>query len=109
MLLILQKTLKSIQLHQHQFFERLGGALSLAATPGAWTQARAKLRHSAFVELNEAAVLAPLEVVPETLARWQGLHEYGAHRVPVGAMILDAKYCEMCGCNFLRRARSRDR
>jgi hypothetical protein len=72
MLLILQKTLKSIQLHLHEFFERLCGAVSLAATPGAWTQARAKLRHSAFVELNEAAVLAPLEAVPETLARWQG-------------------------------------
>jgi hypothetical protein len=72
MLLILQKTLKSIQLHLHEFFERLCGAVSLAATPGAWTQARAKLHHSAFIELNEAAVLAPLEAAPETLARWQG-------------------------------------
>jgi len=45
----------------------------------------------------------------DALARWQGLHEYATHRVPVGAMILDAKYCEMCGCNFLRRGRSKDR
>ena len=72
MLLILQKTLKSIQLHLHEFFGRLGGAASSAATPGAWTQARAKLRHSAFIELNEVAVLAPLEAAPETLTRWQG-------------------------------------
>ena len=73
MLLVLQKTLKSLQLHLHEFFERLAhGAPWSAATPGAWTQARAKLRHSAFIELNEVAVLAPLEAVPEALARWQG-------------------------------------
>lgn len=72
-LLVLQKTLKSLQLHLHEFFERLaGGAAEQAASPGAWTQARAKLRHSAFIEINEAAVLAPLEAVPEALARWQG-------------------------------------
>ena len=73
MLLVLQKTLKSLQLHLHEFFERLAdGAPWSAATPGAWTQARAKLRHSAFIELNEVAVLAPLEAVPEALARWRG-------------------------------------
>jgi hypothetical protein len=33
---------------------------------------------------------------------------YETH-VPVGAIILDTKYCEFCGCNFLRRARSKDR
>src|SRR2546425_5456391 len=40
---------------------------------------------------------------------WQGPYEYKSHRVPVGAMILDAKYCEMCGRNFLRRAQSKNR
>ena len=40
---------------------------------------------------------------------WQGLHDYEAHRAPLGALILDAKYCEMCGCNFLRRAQSKNR
>jgi len=45
----------------------------------------------------------------DALTRWQGLHEYETHRVPVGAVILDAKYCEMCGCSFLRRAQSEDR
>ncbi len=39
----------------------------------------------------------------------QGLHEYEIHRVPLGALVLDAKYCELCGCNFLRRAKSKDR
>lgn len=72
-LLLLQKSLKSLQLHLHEFFARLApGAPGAAATPGAWTQARAKLRHTAFIELNEAAVLAPLEAAPEGLARWQG-------------------------------------
>jgi hypothetical protein len=44
-----------------------------------------------------------------SLAGWQGLHEYETHRVPFGAMILDAKYCELCGRNFLRKARSKTR
>ena len=56
MLLVLRKSLKSLQLALHEFFERLaGGAARDAATPGAWTRARAKLRHTAFIELNEAA------------------------------------------------------
>lgn len=38
-----------------------------------------------------------------------GVHDYEAHRVPLGALILDAKYCELCGCNFLRRVQSKDR
>jgi len=72
-LLVLQKSLKSLQLRLHEFFAQLAGATAAdAATPGAWTQARAKLRHRAFIELNEAAVLAPLEAAPAALALWQG-------------------------------------
>ncbi len=41
--------------------------------------------------------------------RCRALHEYETHRVPVGATILDAKYCELCGRNFLRRVPSDDR
>ena len=90
MLLVLQKTLKSIQLHLHEFFEHLAdGAASHAATPGAWTQARAKLRHSAFIELNEVAVLAPLQAAPESLAYWQGHRllalDSSLLRLPAGA------------------------
>jgi hypothetical protein len=71
-LLVLQKSLKSLQLHLHEFFERLtDGHEWQSATPGAWTQARAKLRHTAFIELNQAAVLAPLEAASH-LHRWQG-------------------------------------
>ncbi len=59
------------------------------------------------MRLRSHIAAAPGRIYP--LGRWHGLHEYETHRVPVGAMILDAKYCEFCGCNFLRRARSRDR
>jgi len=45
----------------------------------------------------------------DRLGRWQGLHEYVSHTVPLGAKILDAKYCEWCGCNFLREAKSANR
>jgi len=57
MLLVLQKTIKSLQLHLHEFFGTLTGAAKHAVTPSAWTQARAKLRHTAFIELNQVAVL----------------------------------------------------
>jgi len=50
---------------------------------------------------------APSRIDP--LARWLGLHEYETHRVSVGALTLDAKYCELCGCNFLRIVRSKNR
>lgn len=54
-LMLLQKTTRSIQRHLHAFFDqhRPGGH----ATPGAWTQARAKLCHSAFIELNQQVLL----------------------------------------------------
>lgn len=74
MLMLLQKTLKSLQLHLHEFFASLTGDASAAATPGAWTQARTKLKHTAFIELNEVAVLdviyGPGTLPPATL--WQG-------------------------------------
>jgi hypothetical protein len=57
------------------------------------------------VRLHTAAVPGRLD----PLEPWHGLHEYEVHRVPVGAMILDAKYCELCGCTFLRNAKSKNR
>jgi len=50
---------------------------------------------------------APSRNIP--IGQWPGPHDYEAHRAPLGAVILDAKYCELCGCNFLRRAESKDR
>jgi hypothetical protein len=58
LVLILQKSIRSIQLHLHDFFQHLaddGPVLSVSAS--AWTQARSKLSHTAFIELNQHAVL----------------------------------------------------
>lgn len=75
MLLILQKSAKSLQRHLHEFFARWAeGTLSPGTSKGAWTQARAKLSHTAFLELNEQAVLATA-YAPEhqaSLGRWRG-------------------------------------
>jgi hypothetical protein len=58
MLMILQKTLRSVQLHLNDLLAQLGGEeWANSVTGGGWTQARAKLRHGAFIELNERAIV----------------------------------------------------
>jgi len=55
--LVLQKTVRSIQLHLHDFFATLApGSQTVKAS--SWCEARMKLRHTAFIELNERAILA---------------------------------------------------
>lgn len=75
MLFTLQKTVKSIQRHLHEFLDELaGGSLFEPVTPGAWTHARAKLKHTAFIELNRGSVL-PVIYDPEqsqNMKRWRG-------------------------------------
>jgi hypothetical protein len=75
MLFVLQKTVKSIQRHLHEFLEELtGGAVFESVTPGAVTHARAKLKPTAFIELNQQTVL-PVVYAPEQAAqlkRWRG-------------------------------------
>ncbi len=73
MVFLLQKTVRSIQLHLHDFFESLG-RWSQAVTSSAWSQARLKLKHSAFIELNERAVLAEVYGPQNSAAvrRWKG-------------------------------------
>jgi len=75
MLFTLQKTVKSIQRHLHEFLDELaGGELFESVTPGAWTHARAKLKHTAFIELNHACVL-PAIYAPtrrQQIQRWHG-------------------------------------
>ncbi|HVV71480.1 MAG TPA: IS4 family transposase [Verrucomicrobiae bacterium] len=58
MLLLLQKTTKSVQRHVQSFFQQMGRVAGSTVTPGAWTQARAKLSHTALIELNQEVVLA---------------------------------------------------
>ena len=57
LLLVLQKSAKSIQLHLNEFFAQWLPQAWGRPTPGAWTRARAKLSPRAFSELNEQAVL----------------------------------------------------
>jgi hypothetical protein len=75
MLFILQKTVKSIQRHLHEFFNELGGGeMFESVTPGAWTHARAKLKHTAFIELNDQIVLPWIDDPQQNpnLNRWRG-------------------------------------
>jgi hypothetical protein len=74
MLLLLQKTTKSVQRHLHSFFHQLWPGAEGGVSGGAWTQARAKLSHRAFIELNQA-VLLPEFYGPEHEAHrrtWRG-------------------------------------
>ena len=52
---LLQKTLRSLQLHLNDFAEQLG--VERWVSKGGWPQGRAKLRHTTFIDLNERAVL----------------------------------------------------
>ena len=73
MLFELQKTVKSIQRHLHEFLDELaGGELFESVTSGAWTHARAKLKHTAFIELNRTCVVPTLYSEGRPLQRWRG-------------------------------------
>jgi IS4 transposase len=53
---LLQKTVRSVQLHLNEFFDRLDQRLE-PVSASAWSQARLKLSHTAFIELNQKAIL----------------------------------------------------
>ena len=69
---VLRKTVKSLQLQLHAFFEALTGSAREAVTPSAWTQGRAKLRHTAFIELNQVAVVATFYGLTGQVELWRG-------------------------------------
>jgi hypothetical protein len=56
--LLLQKSVRSLQLRLNEFFDRLDQSLD-PASASAWSQARLKLAHTAFIELNQKAVVEP--------------------------------------------------
>ena len=75
MLLLLQKSLKSLQAHLHEFLAQLAERTPAPRlSGGALTHARAKLRATAFVELNAAAVLATVygPAHAALVLRWHG-------------------------------------
>jgi hypothetical protein len=63
MVMLLQKTIRSIQLHLHGFFAALAVA-SQSATASSWCEARLKLKHTAFIELNQEGQSAVVELRP---------------------------------------------
>ena len=73
MLFLMQKTVRSIQLHIHSFFEALG-QFCPGLTASAWSQARLKLRASAFTALNQEAILKVIYRDPAhpRLRLWRG-------------------------------------
>jgi hypothetical protein len=75
MLFILQKTAKSIQRHLNEFLDALAGETTPEpVTAGAWTHARAKLKHTAFIELNRDNILpaAYASEADQKPQRWRG-------------------------------------
>jgi hypothetical protein len=73
MLFLLQQTLKSIQRHLHEFLDELAqGQIFEPLTSGAVTHARAKLKESAFTELNRECVLPTVYGPEHPIQRWRG-------------------------------------
>ena len=73
MLFLLQQTLKSIQRHLHEFLDELAqGEIFEPLTSGAVTHARAKLKESAFIELNQTCVLPAIYGAERPARRWRG-------------------------------------
>jgi hypothetical protein len=74
-LFLLRKTAKSIQRHLNEFLDLLRGEFDDGpVSAGAWTHARAKLKHTAFVELNSDIVLPAIygKESSKELQRWRG-------------------------------------
>ncbi len=73
MLFVLQQTVKSIQRHLHEFLDNLAqGEIFQPLTSGAVTHARAKLKESAFIELNRDCVLPTIYGSEHPIKRWRG-------------------------------------
>jgi hypothetical protein len=73
MLFLLQQTIKSIQRHLHEFLDELAqGEIFEPLTSGAVTHARAKLKESAFTELNRQCVLPTVYGPEHPIQRWRG-------------------------------------
>jgi hypothetical protein len=78
MLFILQKTIKSIQRHLHEFLDELAqGEIFEPVTSGAVTHARAKLKDTAFIELNRDCVLPTVYGSERPIQRWREHRLFG--------------------------------
>lgn len=78
MLFVLQKTVKSIQRHLHEFLDELAqGQIFEPASSGAVTHARAKLKDSAFIELNQDCLLTTVYGSARPVQQWRGYRLLG--------------------------------
>jgi hypothetical protein len=78
MLFILQKTIKSIQRHLHEFLDELAqGEIFEPVSSGAVTHARAKLKDTAFIELNRDCVLPIVYGAEHSIRRWREHRLFG--------------------------------
>jgi hypothetical protein len=78
MLFLLQQTIKSIQRHLHEFLDELAqGEIFETLTSGAVTHARAKLKETAFTELNRDCVLPTVYGPEHPIRRWRGYRLLG--------------------------------
>ena len=72
-LFILRKTVKSLQRHLHEFLDDLAqGQIFEPVSSGAVTHARAKLKDSAFIELNRQCLLPVVYRSERSVQRWRG-------------------------------------
>lgn len=72
--MIFQKTTKSVQAHLSEFYRDLSllaGKVFMPVTATAWCKARMKLKHTAFIELNEKLIVEEL-YSSELYERWKG-------------------------------------
>jgi hypothetical protein len=73
-MLILRKSVKSIQLTLNELF--MNGYIGKVTSASAYTQARKKLKHTAFIELNEDILGIYYE--DDAIKRWKGYRLLGA-------------------------------
>jgi len=93
---LLQKTVRSMQLHLHQFFESLEQP-GQSVTASAWSQARLKLHHTVFIELNQRAILERVYQAGSSfeVKKWRG------HRVlAIDSSLLHLPNTESVGKEF---------
>jgi hypothetical protein len=93
---LMQKTVRSVQLHLHEFFDRLGEQLE-PVSASAWSQARLKLGHTVFLELNQRAIMGPVYAAGSDFGveRWRG------HRlVAIDSSLIHLPNTEVVGREF---------
>lgn len=110
-LLLVQKTTQSVQRHLNRFLAQLWPQGLETATAGAWSQARAKVRHTALIELNQE-ILLPGFYGPEHQAHrrsWKGHRLLGGDgsqlRLPLHPEIVE-KFGRVEAANHLGRTGS---